>query len=220
MSLFRVYVDGALFYHPQMSKLSYLEAILCYAFEERELPMTPNAAASFILVRPNIESSRKLALARKKGGVTAQARAKEKAAAQKQLSDSSGEAETQVEEEEDRDKEEKVDVEEEADQKKKETPAPAKKYGEYGRVLLTDDQFQKLMKDLGEAELQRCIRYVDEAAQQTGNKNKWKDWNITLRKCSREGWGRYPNGRRNDNGPLENAADLAAEAARWNIHYD
>ena len=81
-------------------RLSFLEAILCYAFEERELPMTPNAAAAFILVKPNIESSRKLALARKKGGVTVQARAKEKEAPQKQLSDSSGEAETQLEEEE------------------------------------------------------------------------------------------------------------------------
>ena len=45
------------------------------------------------------------------------------------------------------------------------------------------------MADLGEKELMRCIAYVDESAQQTGNKNKWKDWNLVIRKCHREGWG-------------------------------
>ena len=62
--------------------------------------------------------------------------------------------------------------------------------GEFGWVKLTDEQYEKLVKDLGKAEADRCIRYVDEAAQQTGNKNKWKDWNLTVRKCSRDGWGR------------------------------
>lgn len=64
------------------------------------------------------------------------------------------------------------------------------RHGEYGWVLLTDDQYAKLEKDLGKAELDRCIRYVDESAQSNGNKNKWKDWNLVLRRCHREGWGR------------------------------
>lgn len=68
---------------------------------------------------------------------------------------------------------------------------PAKhKYGEYGWVLLTDEQYARLLTDLGEMELARCIAYVDESAQSTGNKNKWKDWNLVLRKCSKFGWGR------------------------------
>lgn len=61
---------------------------------------------------------------------------------------------------------------------------------EFGWVKLTDTQYAKLQKDLGQEELDRCIRYVDELAQQTGNKNKWKDWNLTIRKCSRDGWGK------------------------------
>ena len=61
--------------------------------------------------------------------------------------------------------------------------------GEYGWVKLTGSQYNKLVEDLGEAEADRCIRVVDELAQQTGNKNKWKDWNLTVRKCHREGWG-------------------------------
>lgn len=67
---------------------------------------------------------------------------------------------------------------------------PRKKYGEYGWVQLTDDQHERLVNDLGADELQRCIQYVDESAQSSGNKNRWKDWNLVLRRCSREGWGR------------------------------
>lgn len=67
--------------------------------------------------------------------------------------------------------------------------APVLKYGEFGWIRLTVEQYEKLLADLGEAELARCIQYIDEAAQQTGNKNKWKDWNLVLRKCSRERWG-------------------------------
>lgn len=56
-------------------------------------------------------------------------------------------------------------------------------------MKLTDDEYARLLADLGEAELARCIDYVDESAQSTGNKNKWKDWNLTVRKCHRDGWG-------------------------------
>lgn len=71
------------------------------------------------------------------------------------------------------------------------TPAPARrqKYGQYGWVRLTPEEYSKLLDDLGEAELRRCIEYVDESAQGNGNKNRWKDWNLVLRKCHREGWG-------------------------------
>lgn len=64
-----------------------------------------------------------------------------------------------------------------------------KEFGQYGWVKLDDGEYTKLLNDLGEAELLRCIAYIDESAQSTGNKNKWKDWNLVLRRCSREGWG-------------------------------
>lgn len=75
------------------------------------------------------------------------------------------------------------------------TPAHAKrqKWGQYGWVLLTPEEHDRLMQDLGAAELDRCIRYIDEAAQSSGNKNKWKDWNLVIRRCSREGWGQRYN---------------------------
>ena len=68
--------------------------------------------------------------------------------------------------------------------------APARHaHGQYGWVKLTDSEYSRLLADLGEAELARCIAYVDESAQSNGNKNKWKDWNLTVRKCHRDGWG-------------------------------
>lgn len=57
--------------------------------------------------------------------------------------------------------------------------------------------YARLIDDLGEEELTRCIDYIDESAQMHGNKNKWRDWNLVIRKCSRERWGiRAGNGSR------------------------
>ena len=62
-----------------------------------------------------------------------------------------------------------------------------------GWVRLTEDEHARLVADFGEAEALRCITYVDEAAQSTGNKNKWRDWNLVIRKCHRDGWGLSKN---------------------------
>ena len=64
-----------------------------------------------------------------------------------------------------------------------------KQYGQYGWVKLSDQEYSRLSNDLGETELKRCIAYVDESAQSNGNRNKWRDWNLVLRKCNRQGWG-------------------------------
>lgn len=64
------------------------------------------------------------------------------------------------------------------------------KHGQYGWVKLTDEEYSRLSNDLGEPEVKRCIAYVDESAQSNGNKNKWRDWNLVLRKCARNGWGK------------------------------
>lgn len=62
-------------------------------------------------------------------------------------------------------------------------------YGQFHWVKLSEDEYAALERDLGGDELRRCIAYVDESAQATGNKNRWKDWNLVLRKCHRDGWG-------------------------------
>lgn len=130
---------------------------------------------------------------------------------------------------------------EEIDKKKEDTPIGVSKkdgaasaaaptevfhcYGEYKWVKLTDEQYSNLLDDLGEEELARCIRYIDESAQSTGNKNKWKDWNLVLRKCHREGWGLNRNGGRSEHGTARtfggNAIPNAEEARRkYGVHYD
>lgn len=63
------------------------------------------------------------------------------------------------------------------------------KYGEYGWVRLSDLEHANLTTALGEDELARCIKYVDESAQKTKNKNEWKDWNLVIRNCHRDKWG-------------------------------
>ncbi len=74
-------------------------------------------------------------------------------------------------------------------------PVPARrKYGSFGWVRLTEDEYTRLVTDFEEAEVQRCIAYIDESAQATGNKNKWRDWNLVIRKCHREGWGLSKSG--------------------------
>lgn len=75
------------------------------------------------------------------------------------------------------------------------TPTPAdekkikRKYGEYGWVMLTDTEYNRLIKEYGNAVVKHYIQYIDESAQQTGNKNTWKDWNLTVRKAIRNKWG-------------------------------
>ena len=63
-------------------------------------------------------------------------------------------------------------------------------HGEYGWVKLTDVEYNRLLNDFGEDEVKRCISYVDESAQSTGNKNKWRDWNLVLRRAANGGWGK------------------------------
>ena len=72
---------------------------------------------------------------------------------------------------------------------KAKSASPRHPHGEFGWVKLSDEEFDRLEKDLGADELARCIKYIDESAQGNGNKNKWSDWNLVIRRCHREGWG-------------------------------
>ena len=66
--------------------------------------------------------------------------------------------------------------------------APARlPFGAYGQVKLTADEYQRLIDDLGQKELDRVLAYVDEYVQTTGK--RYEDFNAVLRKASREGWG-------------------------------
>ncbi len=92
-------------------------------------------------------------------------------------------------------------IETDLNETEKPSPSPRKKHGEFGRVLLTDEEYQGLLNNMGQLELDRCIQYVDESAQSTDNKNKWKDWNLVIRKCHRDGWGKKPGTQTSDDWP-------------------
>lgn len=62
------------------------------------------------------------------------------------------------------------------------------KYGTNGRVLLTDEQYQKLVNEFGEEFIKEKIELLDEYIQMNNNKNKYKDFNLVIRKAIRENW--------------------------------
>ena len=61
-------------------------------------------------------------------------------------------------------------------------------FGEFGWVKLTQSQYQKLTQQMGVEELHRCIAHIDQLAQSTGNRNRWKDWYLMVRRCYEKGW--------------------------------
>lgn len=62
------------------------------------------------------------------------------------------------------------------------------KYGEYGWFLLTDKEKEKLDKEFGKEYIDKVITILDEQVQSTKNKNKYKDWNLVIRKAIRDKW--------------------------------
>ena len=62
------------------------------------------------------------------------------------------------------------------------------KYGEYGWVKLKPSQYDKLKADFPNVDIDNQIKLLDEYVQSNGNKNKYKDFNLVLRKSIRENW--------------------------------
>ena len=77
-----------------------------------------------------------------------------------------------------------IDIDIEKDKKKnkkKKTPKPVKhKYGEFKHVLLSDAEYERLVKDYGEEGVLSGIKNVDEYCQEHGK--SYQDYNLTLRR--------------------------------------
>lgn len=200
MTFFRSYWIAAQKMPNKKDRLSFYEAIFSYAFDDQVIDMTPTAEAAFILVLPVLEAGRKRSSNGRKGGIAGKANRKQ---SESRLSSVAVVPEKQS-------VSDNRNKEEEKDKEKKESKK--KEFGEFGWVRLTEDQVQKLLTDLGEEELRRCIRYVDESAQKTGNRAGWKDWNLVIRNCHRDGWGLKQER------PL--CTSPASADKKWEIHYD
>lgn len=61
-------------------------------------------------------------------------------------------------------------------------------YGEFGWVQLSDEEYTDLTQEMGVEQLRRCITYIDQSAQSTGNRNHWVDWHTVLRRCYQNRW--------------------------------
>lgn len=62
------------------------------------------------------------------------------------------------------------------------------KYGEYNRVELTQNEYDKLCNDFGKDFIDNQITLLDEYVESNNNKNKYKNFNLVLRKSIRENW--------------------------------
>ena len=65
---------------------------------------------------------------------------------------------------------------------------PKHSFGEYGRVKLTNSEYNKLVADYGEDKVNEQIELLDEYVESNNNKNKYSNFNLVLRKSIRENW--------------------------------
>lgn len=191
------------------SRAQAYDAICAYALYGQE----PNldsfsdfSAIAFELIKPNLDSSRKKAENGKAGGSKKQNKSKKEANKKQE------QIESENEDKKEKEKENKIEIEKECEYNN--TPIIEKvekiKFGEYGWVKLKPEDYSRLISDYGESEVKRAIRYIDEYSQSSGNKNKWKDWNLVVRRCIREGWGARQ--KQKDNGNI--FAELLEEERR------
>lgn len=71
---------------------------------------------------------------------------------------------------------------------KKENIKEKRKYGTFKRVVLTDDEYTRLVSDYGEEFVINQIALLDEYIESNNNKNKYTNFNLVLRKSIREQW--------------------------------
>lgn len=73
----------------------------------------------------------------------------------------------------------KIDDEHDSSPQEQKSQPVRHKYGEYNHVLLTDEQYLKLISDYTESTVKEYIRKVDEYCQQYGK--SYHDYNLTIR---------------------------------------
>lgn len=186
--------------------------------------MSDSAAVVFMLAKPNLDSSRRKATNGKRGGESKQeeeegqpeANGKQEEPASKPQANGR-QTESKKEKEKEKEKEYECNNIPPKSSPQGDAPPEKHKHGQYGWVRLTAEEYARLIADLGEEEAARCIRYVDESAQANGNKNRWKDWNLVLRKCHAQGWGLS---RKPDKAIQNSSVNLGALEAAMNRIYE
>lgn len=60
--------------------------------------------------------------------------------------------------------------------------------GNYKRIKLTQEQYDKLINEFGEDYIKQVIDKLDEYVESNNNKNKYSNYNLVIRKAIRENW--------------------------------
>jgi len=180
-----------------------LMAVCAYALDEEEPQLSGIARAVFSLIKPTLDAGRKKA----EGGTRGTPGGGKKKERPEKEQGKTGERpgkDRRNKKENERETEEEIESEIEGEGENEcYAPSPIPQggdlpsrgaeeradYGTYGWVKLTQREHESLLARMGEEELERCITYVDESAQKTGNKNGWKDWALVVQSCHRDRWG-------------------------------
>lgn len=62
------------------------------------------------------------------------------------------------------------------------------KFGKFGRIKLTNDEYDRLIKEFGKEFIDNQINLLDEYVESNNNKNKYSNFNLVLRKSIRDNW--------------------------------
>ena len=62
------------------------------------------------------------------------------------------------------------------------------KFGTYGRIKLTKEEYERLIKEFGSNFIKNQIELLDEYVESNNNKNRYTNFNLVLRKSIREKW--------------------------------
>lgn len=61
-------------------------------------------------------------------------------------------------------------------------------FGTYGRIKLTQKEYDKLEEEFGRNKIEAQIKLVDEYIESNNNKNKYTNFNLVIRKSIRDNW--------------------------------
>jgi len=61
-------------------------------------------------------------------------------------------------------------------------------YGTFKRIKLTQEEYDRLVKEFGESFIKKQIDELDKYVESNNNKNKYTNFNLVLRKAIRENW--------------------------------
>lgn len=165
-----------------------LNAVFNYVFNDIEPEnLSPLANGFFILMKPNIDTSLKRSASGKQGGSTPTETASKPEAKSKQTASKPEAKPKQNYTDKDKEKDKGDRNRDLGDRSKDKGSASVDgsktrrhKHGEYGHVLLTDDQYESLTKDHGKEATEAAIKKVDEYCEESGK--TYKNYKLVLEK--------------------------------------